>query len=113
MHQIARIAGYFRMLTMDDDIPRLGRQTHLIDEGDLEKERRDVMVSIGSASMYCQNEIYFGRCKLHHHRQSYHIRGSVSASGAGRSSIFTWAVPTGTRMRKSAWVRPAVSCTSL
>src|SRR5215471_1950078 len=105
MHQIAGITGHLRMLTVDDDLSWLGRQTHLIDKGNLEKERRDVMVSIGSASMYCQTEVHFGWCKLHHHRQSYHIRGSVSASGAGISSIATRAVPTGTRMRKSAGVR--------
>jgi len=53
MHEIAGIPGHLRMLTVYDDITRLSRQTHLIDEGNLEQECRDVMVAIGSAAMHC------------------------------------------------------------
>jgi len=44
-----------------------------------------------------------------HQQQHYHMLGSVLPSGLGRSSIATRVVPTGTRMRKSAGVTPALS----
>src|SRR5262249_54718328 len=111
MHQIAGIAGHLRVLTVDHNLPRPDRQPHLIDQGNLEKEGRDVMVSIWSTAMHCQTEVHFGRGRSNHHRQPYHIRGSVSAPEAGRSSMATRAVPAGTRMRKGSWVRLALSST--
>src|SRR5215831_10868489 len=112
MHQIAGIAGHLRVLTVEHDLPRLDRQPHFINQGNLEKEGRDVMVSIWSTSMHCQTEVHFGRGRSNHHRQPYHIRGSALASGAGSSSMATRAVPGGTSMRKgSRRVRSALIST--
>jgi hypothetical protein len=41
------------MPTVHDNVVRLGRQMHDIDEGNLDKERRDIMISIWSATLYC------------------------------------------------------------
>src|SRR5262245_57176033 len=51
--------------------------------------------------------------RYQHHQQHYHMLGSVPPSGLGRSSIATRAVPTGTRMRKSAGATPVLSWASL
>src|SRR5262249_15718209 len=91
----------------------LSGQTYLISERDFEKEGRDVVVAIRAASMHCQTEIHFGWSGHAHHRQLYQILGSVSPSGVGSSSMATRVVPSATRMRKSAAVRPALSWTSL
>src|SRR5262245_62820606 len=112
MHQIAGITGHLRVLTVDNNLLRLSRQTHLIDQGNLEKEGRDVMVAIWSASMHCQTEVHFRRGRAHHHRPPYHIRGSVSAAGGGRSSSATRAVPSGGGgMRKRSWGTPTLIST--
>jgi len=98
MHEVPCIAGHLGMLTVYDDLPRLDRQTYGIDEGNFEKKCRDIMVTIRSASMHSQTEIHFGWGLHNQHKWLYQRRGSVSASGSGRSSSFTRVVPIGTRM---------------
>jgi hypothetical protein len=52
MHEISCIARDIRMLTVRDNLPGLDGQTHFIDKGNFEKERRDIMVTIRAAAMH-------------------------------------------------------------
>ena len=68
--EIAGVIRHLGMIAMHHDMPRHGLEGEHVGQGDLEKDRRDIVVSVAAPSMHGKSDIHLGWCLAYQHGDS-------------------------------------------